>query len=203
MRLVPPSRALPGVRRFIKECHAHGMLMAVASAAVAKNVHFLVSALGLREYFREMLTGKRRVSQPKPNPEVYLKTAQKLRVKPEECVVFEDSFVGIEAAKRAGMKCVAIASTFPADDLRRETQADLIVPSFEGVSLPTLRHIFLTARAGRGFWPPRSDRSNGHLTTWHVHLWRCRFHGQDAHAARGVCPGLEFIHLFNTSRPFS
>lgn len=149
----PHARALPGVRRFIKECHAHGMLMAVASAAVAKNVHFLVSALGLREYFREMLTGDE-VSQPKPNPEVYLKTAQKLRVKPEECVVFEDSFVGIEAAKRAGMKCVAIASTFPADDLRRETQADLIVPSFEGVSLPTLRHLFNGAGGSPGSRPP-------------------------------------------------
>jgi HAD superfamily hydrolase (TIGR01509 family) len=137
----PHAQPFPGVQRFIEECHRQGIKMAVASAAIAKNVNFLVSAMGLREYFSEMLTGDE-VSQPKPNPEVYLKTAQKLRVKPEECLVFEDSFVGIEAAKRAGMKCVAIASTFSADDLRRETQADLIVPGFEAVSLRNVRNLF-------------------------------------------------------------
>jgi beta-phosphoglucomutase-like phosphatase (HAD superfamily) len=57
-------------------------------------------------------------------------------------VVFEDSYVGIEAAKRAGMKCVAIASTFSAEELRRETHADLIVPSFETVTLQTVRNLF-------------------------------------------------------------
>jgi beta-phosphoglucomutase-like phosphatase (HAD superfamily) len=82
------------------------------------------------------------ISHPKPDPEIYLKTADKLGVNPAACVVFEDSFVGIEAAKHAGMKCVAIASTFSAEDLGRETHADLIVPSFETVSLPTLRHLF-------------------------------------------------------------
>ena len=137
----PHARAFPGVRRFIEECHAQGIAMAVASAAIAKNVNFLISALGLRDYFREMLTGDE-ISHPKPDPEIYLKTAEKLGVDPAACAVFEDSFVGIEAAKRAGMKCVAIASTFSAEDLRRETHADLIVPSFEAVSLQTLHHLF-------------------------------------------------------------
>ena len=133
----PHARAFPGVRRFIEECHAQGIAMAVASAAIAKNVNFLISALGLRDYFREVLTVDE-ISHPKPDPEIYLKTAGKLGVNPAACAVFEDSFVGIEAAKRAGMKCVAIASTFSAEDLRCETHADLIVPSFEAVSLQTL-----------------------------------------------------------------
>ena len=60
---------------------------------------------------------------------------------PAHCAVFEDSYVGIEAAKRAGMKCVAVASTFSAEDLRG-THADLIVPSFESVSLRTLHQLF-------------------------------------------------------------
>jgi len=137
----PQARALPGVRRFIEECHAQGITMAVASAAIAKNVNFLIAALGLRDNFREVLTGDE-ISHPKPDPEIYVKTADKLGVNPAACVVFEDSFVGIEAAKRAGMKCVAIASTFSAEDLGRETHADLIVPSFETVSLQTLCHLF-------------------------------------------------------------
>ena len=145
----PHARAFPGVRRFIEECHAQGITMAVASAAIAKNVNFLISALGLRDYFREVLAVDE-ISHPKPDPEIYLKTAEKLGVNPAACAVFEDSFVGIEAAKRAGMKCVAIASTFSAEDLRRETHADLIVPSFEAVSLQTLHHLFNGAGASPG-----------------------------------------------------
>jgi HAD superfamily hydrolase (TIGR01509 family) len=137
----PHTQSFPGVQPFIESCHAEGIPMAVASAAISKNVEFLIAALGLRPYFREMLTGDE-VTHPKPDPEVYLKTAAKLGVAPAGCAVFEDSFVGIEAAKRAGMKCVAIASTFPAQDLRRETRADLILPSFAAVSLPTVHALF-------------------------------------------------------------
>ncbi len=145
----PHARAFPGVRRFIEECHAQGISMAVASAAMGKNVRFLISALGLGDYFRVLMTGDD-ISHPKPDPEIYLKTAEKLGVNPAACAVFEDSFVGVEAAKRAGMKCVAIASSFCTEDLRRETHADLIVPSFESVSLQTLRLLFNSADACPG-----------------------------------------------------
>ena len=137
----PHARAFPGVRRFIEDCHAAGIAMAVASAAIAKNVNFIVDALGLREYFRALLTANE-IIHPKPDPEIYLKAAARLRVNPSACVVFEDSFVGVEAAKRAGMKCIAIASTFSTEDLQRETDADLIVPSFETVTLQTVYHLF-------------------------------------------------------------
>ena len=55
----PHPPAIPGVRRFIEECHAQGIAMAVASAAIANNVKFLISALGLRDYFREAAGGRR------------------------------------------------------------------------------------------------------------------------------------------------
>jgi len=142
----PHARAFPGVRPFIEECDAQGIAMAVASAAMGKNVRFLITALGLQDYFRALLTGDE-VSHSKPDPEIYLKTAAKLGVDPTHCAVFEDSFVGIEAAKRAGMRCVAIASTFPLEDLRRETHADLILPDFEAVSLETLDLLFHGAGA--------------------------------------------------------
>lgn len=141
----PHARAFPGVQRFIEECHAQGITMAVASAAINKNVTFLIAALGLESYFREVLAANE-ISHPKPDPEIYLKTADKLGVKPADCAVFEDSFVGIESAKRAGMKCVAVASTFSAEDLGG-THADMIVPSFEDVSLRTLHHLFNGTRS--------------------------------------------------------
>jgi beta-phosphoglucomutase-like phosphatase (HAD superfamily) len=115
--------------------------MAVASSAMAENVEFVVDALGFRPYFRCLVSGDE-VAHPKPDPEIYLRTARKLGVEPAGCVAFEDSFVGIEAAKRAGMRCVAIASTFPAAELRQQTQADFIVPGFEGLTLPALQGLF-------------------------------------------------------------
>jgi HAD superfamily hydrolase (TIGR01509 family) len=145
----PHARLLPGLRRLMEECRASGVAMAVASSAMTKNVEFIVEALKLRPYLRAILTGDE-VSHPKPDPEIYLRIAAKLGFQPAACVAFEDSFVGVEAAKRAGMKCLAIASTFPAEDLRRETHADLVVPSFEVVSLQTLRQLFDGARTGTG-----------------------------------------------------
>jgi beta-phosphoglucomutase len=137
----PHARAFPGVKRFIEECQAQGIAMAVASAAIGKNVNFLIGALGLKDYFRELMTVDE-ITHPKPDPEIYLKTAAKLGVAPAGCAVFEDSYVGIEAAKRAGMKCIAVASTFSPEDLRRDSHADLIVNSFEAVTLQTLHQLF-------------------------------------------------------------
>ena len=78
---------------------------------------------------------------PKPHPEIYLKSAEKLGIEPAACVAFEDSFVGIEAVKAAGMKCVAIASTFPIEKL--VPLADLAVPGFEHINLEKLRTLFV------------------------------------------------------------
>jgi len=86
------------VRRLIEEIHSQGIVMAVASAAIASNVKFLIDALGLRGYFRQTLAVDS-TTHPKPHPEIYLKTAKMLGVDPANCLVFEDSFVGIEAAK--------------------------------------------------------------------------------------------------------
>jgi beta-phosphoglucomutase len=143
----PHAKLLPGLRSLIEDCHAQGVLMAVASSAMSKNVEFIVEALRLRPYMRAIVTGDE-VSHPKPDPEIYLKTARKLGLAPGACVAFEDSFVGVEAAKRAGMKCVGVASTFPARELRAQTRADLVVPSFEKLNLDALRQLFSPDSAG-------------------------------------------------------
>jgi beta-phosphoglucomutase len=138
---LPHARPLPGLKALMDECRAEAIPLAVASSAMAKNVDFVVDTLKLRPYFASIVTGDD-VSHPKPEPEIYLKAAEKLRLAPLKCVAFEDSFVGIESAHRAGMKCVAIASTFPAEELRRQTQADLVVKGFEELSLAKLRELF-------------------------------------------------------------
>jgi beta-phosphoglucomutase len=137
----PYARPLPGLKALLDESHAEGIPLAVASSAMTRNVDFVVDTLELRSYFDSISSGDN-VSRPKPDPEIYLKTAEKLGLAPAQCVAFEDSFVGIESAKRAGMKCVAIASTFPAEELQRQTHADLVVKGFEELSLSRLRELF-------------------------------------------------------------
>jgi beta-phosphoglucomutase family hydrolase len=143
----PHAKPLPGVERLISECHDHGVLVALASAAMTKNVNFILDALKLRPYFHVILTGDE-ITQSKPHPEIFVKTAQKLRLFPADCVALEDSFAGIEAAKRAGMKCVAVASTFPAPELGTHTQADLVVQTLEELNLQKLRKLFGRVAAG-------------------------------------------------------
>jgi beta-phosphoglucomutase len=137
----PHAQPLLGLKTLMDECRAEGIPLAVASSAMTKNVDFVVDTLKLRSYFASIVTGDD-VSRPKPDPEIYIQAAERLTLAPAKCVAFEDSFVGIESAKRASMKCVAIASTFPAEELRSQTQADLVVKNFEELNLARLRALF-------------------------------------------------------------
>jgi beta-phosphoglucomutase len=137
----PHAKPLPGLECLIEEIHRQGIPIAVASSAIGKNVAFVIEALNFSPYIRTAVNGDE-VIRAKPDPEIYLKTAGKLGIAPAACIAFEDSFVGVEAAKRAGMKCVAIASTFPLEELRAQTQADLVVSGFEVVHLSTLQQLF-------------------------------------------------------------
>jgi HAD superfamily hydrolase (TIGR01509 family) len=135
------ARPLPGAAELIRECHRQGISMAVASSAMRKNVDFVVEALKLGAFFETIVSGDE-VSHPKPDPEIYLAAASHLGVEPSRCLAFEDSPIGVEAVIGAGMKCVAIASTFSIDDLRTETRAHLVVRSFEDLNLERLRGLF-------------------------------------------------------------
>jgi len=137
----PHARPLPGAANLIRECHAQGIPMAVASSAMKKNVDFVVEALHLGRYFRAVVSGDE-VSHPKPDPEIYLVASAHLGARPSRVVAFEDSPIGIEAVVRAGMKCVAIASTFPIEELRNGTGAHGVVRSFEDLNLNRLRDLF-------------------------------------------------------------
>jgi beta-phosphoglucomutase len=137
----PHVQPLPGLRTLLAEIQAAGIPMAVASSAMRPNIEFVIDMLGFRPFFRILMSGDD-VRAPKPDPEIYLKTAKEMGVAPAASVAFEDSFPGVQAAKAAGMKCVAIASTFPIDGLRDQTPADLVVSSFTELSLARLQKLF-------------------------------------------------------------
>lgn len=108
---------VPGVREFL-ERHQESPI-ALATNAEPANVEFLFAAAGLRPFFRVVVDGHQ-VTHAKPDPEVYLKAARLLGAAPAACIVFEDSFSGIESGRAAGMQVVGVRTThdrLPGTDL--------------------------------------------------------------------------------------
>lgn len=99
---------VPGVRGFL-ERH-RGVPMGLATNAEPANVEFLLDRAGLRPYFRVVVDGHQ-VRHPKPHPEIYLRAAGLLGTAPANCLVFEDSPAGVEAARAAGMRVISICTT--------------------------------------------------------------------------------------------
>ncbi len=116
------ERLVPGVREFLA---AHGDRPAgLASNAEPANVKFVLDESGLRGCFSVIVNGHE-VERPKPDPEIYLRTAALLGADPRECIIFEDSYAGVAAARAAGAQVVALTTThssFP--------QADLVINNF-------------------------------------------------------------------------
>lgn len=96
---------LPGVREMLQKLHAAGFLLAIASSSPLGRIEAVVEILKAEQYF-SLLNSAEDVARSKPAPDIYLDTARKLGVKPEECIVLEDSENGSIAAASAGMICV-------------------------------------------------------------------------------------------------
>ncbi|MCL6511409.1 MAG: HAD family phosphatase [Anaerolineae bacterium] len=115
---------LPGVLRWLNRLHTAGWRQAVASAAPRANVDAILRAVGIERYFDAITSGED-VTRGKPDPQVYLISAQRLGVPPQRCVVVEDAPAGLEGARRAGMRCVGVTSTHDHLD------ADVVVASLD------------------------------------------------------------------------
>jgi len=102
-----PEELLPGAQLFLEDLRTANIKIALGSAS--KNAMTILNKLRLTPYFDAIIDGTH-VSKAKPDPEVFLKGAEALQVKPFECVVFEDAEAGVEAALAGGMKCVGIGS---------------------------------------------------------------------------------------------
>ncbi len=107
---------LPGVVTLLEALREAGIPCSVGSSTPRKNLEVIMELLGLGEYFGA-LTAAEDVADGKPDPQVFLRAAEKIGRPPSRCVVFEDAHVGIEAGLRAGMRVVAVATTHPASTL--------------------------------------------------------------------------------------
>ena len=121
------------VKPFVVFAKKHAKI-GLATSSSRKELEITLQRIRLRKTFKATL-GKEDVHTHKPSPEIYRKLAAKLRVKPSECIVIEDSVTGVEAAKRAGIFCVAVLNSFPASKLKK---ADLIVKNLNDKRLRRL-----------------------------------------------------------------
>jgi len=114
---------LPGVETWLERLRQQGYRQAIASSAPPANIEVLLRVLNIEPYFQATVSADD-VTKGKPDPAIFLKAAAALGVSPARCVVVEDAVAGVEAARRAGMICLAVATTQPAERL---SDADLVV----------------------------------------------------------------------------
>jgi beta-phosphoglucomutase len=125
---------VPGVSRFVANLARRKIPRAVGTSASGFDVNRLLAGAGLRRYFDVIVTADD-VTYGKPDPEVYLLAAARMRVTPERCVVFEDSVVGVEAARSAGMRAIGITTAHTGEELV-EAGAERAVADFEDIEWP-------------------------------------------------------------------
>jgi beta-phosphoglucomutase len=105
----PFLKLIEGLDEFLEQAYESKIKMAIGSAAIPFNIDYILNGLQLHKYFPAVVSAYD-VVESKPHPETFLQCAEKLNVAPEDCIVFEDSPKGVEAAARAGMKAVVITS---------------------------------------------------------------------------------------------
>ena len=127
-------KLLRGARRMLSQARREKILLALATSAGGRNVEFFLETQGLQGYFDVVLDAGS-VTRTKPHPDVFLKAADKMGVSPDQCLVFEDSRPGLEAARRAGMRAVAVATMHPAEELRELPHVVAVIKDYAGVSL--------------------------------------------------------------------
>lgn len=136
LALVPTRlHAFPGAVECVRLCQEAGLMVAVASSADRVKIDANLHQIGLPPEDWDASVSAEDVVHKKPAPDIFLAAARKLGVAPAECVVIEDAVNGVQAAKAAGMRCLAVAQSFPAEKLN---QADHVLPGIADIALSDL-----------------------------------------------------------------
>lgn len=118
-----------GLIDFLRLLDKHSIPRAIGTSAPRSNVDFTLLKTGIQNFF-SIILDESHVTNGKPSPEIYLNVAKKLGLRPQRCVVFEDSLSGVISAKRAGTKVVGITTTHTAQEL---SETDFIINDFKNL----------------------------------------------------------------------
>jgi beta-phosphoglucomutase len=125
--------ALPGATHWLERLHAEGWRQAIASSAPRENVGVMLEVLGVSRYF-DAIVGAEDVTHGKPDPQVFLAAAASLSLPAPRCIVVEDAAVGIEAARRAGIRTIGVSRGEPLDaDIAVASLLDLPEDAFDSL----------------------------------------------------------------------
>lgn len=126
-----PVKPVAGFKRFFTKMQRHGYTVAVASSGHHNNIISTLRAIGIGHV---SIVSIEEVHFRKPHPQIFHVAAEKLGVKPEECIVFEDSIPGIESAHRAGMRVIALLTTTP-QKMLKPLKPFMMIKDFRAVNL--------------------------------------------------------------------
>jgi beta-phosphoglucomutase family hydrolase len=124
---------LPGVKPLLEAIYQAGIPQAIGSSGPPANIKAIVDSVQIRNYFQALVSAAEMPG--KPDPAVFLSAAGQIGAAPAGCLVIEDGLSGVEAAHRAGMKCIAVTTTNPATAL---VAADIIVDRLDQLRLTDL-----------------------------------------------------------------
>jgi beta-phosphoglucomutase len=128
----PHIDLIPGLFSFLEEAYKTDVKMAIGTAAIPYNVDFVLNTLKITHYFETVVSADD-VIESKPHPETYLLAAQKMGMRPEECIVFEDAPKGVEAAHNAGMQAVVLTTTHSHDEFKQYPNVILYINDYTSV----------------------------------------------------------------------
>jgi beta-phosphoglucomutase family hydrolase len=133
----PHRQTLAGFDDLIARARASGVALAVATSAPEANITFTLDGLDLRRHF-DTVVGAVDVARGKPEPDAFLLAARRCGAAPADCIVFEDAPVGVEAARRAGMRCVVLTTTLPASAFAEYDNVIHIAADFSDLTIDAL-----------------------------------------------------------------
>lgn len=133
----PYIAPINGLTEFLKELKEHNIIMALATSGLQENIDFMFEHVPIKQYFTKIVQAKD-VDKGKPEPEIFLKTAEAVGVPAENCIVFEDSISGVQAGKAAGMKVIALTTTHTPEELH---EANLVIKDYTEVNFERLASI--------------------------------------------------------------
>ena len=133
---------LPGVGELLAALHAEGFMQGIGSSAPRANLELILEMTGTRRYF-QTLVGMEDVQRGKPDPQVFLVASQRLCRSPAKCLVFEDAVAGVQAAKAAGMKCIAVRfAGHHGEESLWEAGADMVFETLSELTTTTVGNLW-------------------------------------------------------------
>lgn len=133
----PHIKPVAGLIELLEILHQQNIPMVIATSGIPVNIEFMLQHIPIKKYFKTIINSTH-ISHGKPHPEIYQVAAKELGLAPGKCIAFEDAVAGVQSAKSAGLKTIALTTTHQIEELK---QADKIVKDFTEITLDMIQTI--------------------------------------------------------------